>query len=657
MDPGDRLGRYVLAARYALGGMAEVWLANLSGESGFKKTFVLKILHPHLADDPTCVRMFVGEALLGSMLDHPNIVPVFDHGRTDDSYFIALEFVNGRTLRSINREVARRGQRVPLNFAVRTITSVCDALSYAYSLSNDEGTPLRIVHRDITPENVMVSFKGVTKVLDFGIAKVSTAAIKTEAGVLKGKYAYLAPEQVLGVQFDGTGQADPRSDLYSLGLVLYELLTAARPFQGSSTLALLKEIVEKEPIAPRVLAPSIPAELEAICVRAIAKSADDRYQTAAEMSAALERFLHSLGPYPTQRHIAEYLQGLFSTGDNLLTPDPNRTTAARAHAPALRRPEAPVPEAPEGAREIPELDASAVELLEDGPAPAAEPTQNRSGAIPSPAVQNPGSALAATTPTASRSATAQPLWQKSQSPLSEPIAGALDDLELKLPTAPLFSELTAPAPADPPDFAEPQPGTRPQEKALPTARQPGTQGEMAAAWALDLASGPRPETHPEVAFVVPRAAGLNGKGWTMLTERLRQEKGQNGVAPSPGHPAGPTSSPGVASASGGPLTPPAARAHAWDAVVRKVLSEKAEPTAEAKKAPPPSPRPQSERHRVSDETRALLKFDQSLGHMRAKEYQSALSSLEEAIRLAPDNRLYQGNLKILKRLASEVSKP
>ncbi|MBI5542458.1 MAG: serine/threonine protein kinase, partial [Deltaproteobacteria bacterium] len=231
--------------------MAEVWLARLSGESGFRKTFVLKILLPHLAEDAACVRMFISEALLGSVLDHPNIVPIFDHGKARESYFIAMEFVSGHTLRSIERSVKKAGGKLPFWLVARTVVAVCDALEYAYSLKDENGVPMMIVHRDITPENVMISFKGVTKVLDFGIAKISTAAIKTEVGVIKGKLAYLAPEQIIGTSPD----ADARIDLYALGVVLYELLAGIRPFQGANELALFKEIVDKEPAPPRKFEP------------------------------------------------------------------------------------------------------------------------------------------------------------------------------------------------------------------------------------------------------------------------------------------------------------------------------------------------------------------------------------------------------------------
>jgi len=290
--------------------MAEVWLSRARGIKGFKKTIVLKTILPHFADNDDFINMFINEALLASLLNHPNIVQIFDLGEIDEQYFIAMEFVDGRTLRQVQRALAKAKKITPPWLVLHVAMSVCEALEYAHNKCSDEGEALNIVHRDVTPENIMISFAGTAKVLDFGIAKASIAASETKAGTLKGKYAYMAPERIVGMK-EGE-KPDHRSDIYSMGVVLYELLTGKRPFKADNELSLLRQIAEEDPIPPRQRASWVPERLDEIVLRTMSRDPDWRYQTASDLREDLHEFLISVDSHPTERHVSEFLCKLFS---------------------------------------------------------------------------------------------------------------------------------------------------------------------------------------------------------------------------------------------------------------------------------------------------------------------------------------------------------
>ncbi|PKN43893.1 MAG: hypothetical protein CVU63_11810, partial [Deltaproteobacteria bacterium HGW-Deltaproteobacteria-20] len=306
---GTKVGRYSLLTRLASGGMANVWLARVDGVGGFQKTVVVKTILPHLADDPDFVRMFIDEALLASRIQHPNVVNIFDLGESHGSYFIAMEYIAGRTLRHVQREVKRTHRAPPPWFVLRIVASACDGLHHAHTMVGDDGKPMPIVHRDVSPENIMVSFAGDTKVLDFGIAKASNMASKTRAGVLKGKHAYMAPEQIEG-SIEGRAP-HPRIDVYSAGVVLYELLTGRRPFRGANELALLRQILDFVPQPPHATCPWVPENLSALVMKAMARKPNERFQSALELRDAIETYLQASRSFPTRGHVANYLQGLF----------------------------------------------------------------------------------------------------------------------------------------------------------------------------------------------------------------------------------------------------------------------------------------------------------------------------------------------------------
>jgi serine/threonine protein kinase len=233
-----QLGRYTIDRLIARGGMAEVFLARMQGPGGFSKVVVIKRILPTLVADETFVRMFLDEARLAAMLTHPNIVQVFDFGEEDGSYYIAMEYIRGVTLRTIQKHFASEGRALDPTLAARICIDVCKALAYAHELKDESGKPLHIVHRDVSPDNVIVATTGTAKLVDFGIAKARSNDAMTQSGTVKGKYAYIAPEQLL--ERPVTGQLD----IYAVGIALYEILTGVRPFRGRNVMEIFRAILE-----------------------------------------------------------------------------------------------------------------------------------------------------------------------------------------------------------------------------------------------------------------------------------------------------------------------------------------------------------------------------------------------------------------------------
>jgi serine/threonine-protein kinase len=284
LQPGLVLGRYVVVDRLAAGGMAEVYLARVHGPPRFSKAIALKLLHPFLAADPTFVKMFEKEARIAATLDHPNIVQVLDVHSAGNERFLALEYVHGRDL----GRVLAAGGRLPLGAALRVIIDVARALHYAHTRSDADGKPLGLVHRDVSPANVLVSFHGGVKLADFGIAKATDQTAHTATGTFKGKFGYMAPEVYLQEALDA------RSDVFALGVVLYEATTGKRAFAGESVAVINKVLSGKYP-PPRQHVEDYPDELAAIIARAMALDADGRYASAAELADALDALAAARG--------------------------------------------------------------------------------------------------------------------------------------------------------------------------------------------------------------------------------------------------------------------------------------------------------------------------------------------------------------------------
>jgi serine/threonine-protein kinase len=349
MAPGTNLpqvfGKYTLLSHLATGGMAEVYLAKQRGPSGFEKELVIKRILPHLAADPSFVQMFLAEATLAARVNHPNIAHIYELGDHEGDYYIAMEHVPGITLEKLLEYTASTGQPgLPWPIAVRIIASAAEGLDHAHKARDGEGRPLQLVHRDVSPSNIMVSWEGVTKILDFGIAKSDAQGeaggrVVTGVGVLKGKLPYMSPEQLQGLELDA------RSDIFSLGSVLYELICGQRPFPGDAMGQLTVQILSREPISPEVLTPSFPADLKPILWRALSKSVNDRYQSARDLKQDLEQFLADQHVSCSNYDIEAYLRELVPIDDRatLTTPRVDPLASTMSSAPSLPQPGTTLP--------------------------------------------------------------------------------------------------------------------------------------------------------------------------------------------------------------------------------------------------------------------------------------------------------------------------
>ncbi|HVO30794.1 MAG TPA: serine/threonine-protein kinase, partial [bacterium] len=317
-------GRYLLLSRLAIGGMAEVWLATTSGDAA-GKPLVLKRILPQFAADPEFVARFREEALLSLSLVHGNIVPVFEVGSVGDDAFIAMEHVPGHDLRSVLKRARETGQRPPPGVAAWIVAEVLRGLDYAHRKTDPSGKPLGLVHRDVTPSNVVVSREGTVKLLDFGIAK-AFGRDATRTGVLRGKVGYMSPEQARGEAIGA------QSDLFSTGVVLYELLTAERLFDGDSEPAILERV--KTQAIPRVRdkVPAVPPELDAIVARALERDPRERFPDAGEFHVALARVLFGGALRADAPAVASYLRDLFPEDLSAAVEEPEspERTATRA---------------------------------------------------------------------------------------------------------------------------------------------------------------------------------------------------------------------------------------------------------------------------------------------------------------------------------------
>ncbi|HEX4621404.1 MAG TPA: protein kinase, partial [Myxococcaceae bacterium] len=285
ISSAQRLGRYVLESRLATGGMAEVFLARQTGPQGFEKRCVVKRLLPSLTADPHIRQRFLIEARMAAQLDHSNIAGVFDFGEADGDYFLAMEYVPGATLSRVVSGLRERRMRVPYPVAARIISQVAAGLGYAHAAVGTDGQPLRIIHRDVSPQNVMVSRTGVAKLLDFGVAHTAIAAPTTGVGMILGKAPYMSPEQALGAPLDA------RSDIFSLGLVFYELLCNRRANEGRGDVRQLALAAKAEYVPIDERREGVPEPLRKVIERCLRRDAAERYSSATEISDELEKYL------------------------------------------------------------------------------------------------------------------------------------------------------------------------------------------------------------------------------------------------------------------------------------------------------------------------------------------------------------------------------
>ena len=301
----DQFGQYEILERIAAGGMAELYKAKRTGVEGFQKIVAIKKILPHLADDEEFVTMFADEAKLAAQLNHPNIIHIYDLGKIQaGGYFIAMEYVDGRDLRAIQQSGRDLGVPLPVPLAVYVASKVASALDYAHRRRDADGHELNIVHRDVSPQNILISYEGDIKLCDFGIAKAASKASKTQSGALKGKIQYMSPEQAWGKPIDR------RSDLFSLGVVLHEMLTGERLFGGDTDINVLEKVRSAEVVPPSQSNPEVPQNLDAVVLKALAKEPDDRYANASDLLRDLDSVLYSYTPAPGSADVAIYLHRL-----------------------------------------------------------------------------------------------------------------------------------------------------------------------------------------------------------------------------------------------------------------------------------------------------------------------------------------------------------
>lgn len=302
MDTNQKLGKYTLTRHIATGGMAEIWLAEQEGPGGFSKQLVIKRILSHLARDEKFTRMFLDEARTVAQLTHPNIGQIFELGEIEGSYFIAMEYIDGLDLSVLGEKARAKGDFLPLGIAVKVVVDTLAALEFAHNFHDRDGAHLGLVHRDVTPHNILVSNDGVVKLVDFGVAKAKANQSKTQTGAVKGKFAYMAPEQI------ESGEIDQRVDVFAAGIVLYELLTGHKPF-GDDLFAVNAILTQPMP-DPREHRPEVPQTLVNILNLALAKDRTKRYQSAQTMMRDLEDYMAASGTYINQRDIANYVRNL-----------------------------------------------------------------------------------------------------------------------------------------------------------------------------------------------------------------------------------------------------------------------------------------------------------------------------------------------------------
>jgi eukaryotic-like serine/threonine-protein kinase len=279
-----QIGPYQVLERISAGGMAEVYKAKQVGADNFERPVAIKRILPHIARDPNFIAMFQAEAKLAVQLQHGNICQIYQLGRHEDSFYIALEYVDGRDVGAVLDLHQKQGRGIPLPQACYIIGRACEGLDYAHNKKDNAGKSLNIIHRDISPPNLLISYEGEVKLIDFGLAKAVGSSIQTQAGIIKGKLAYMSPEQVRGAQLDA------RSDVFALGIVFFELLTARRLFRRDSDLETFDAVRQCRIPRPSEFNPQISESLEAILLTALARNVDERFPSAAAFHEALREF-------------------------------------------------------------------------------------------------------------------------------------------------------------------------------------------------------------------------------------------------------------------------------------------------------------------------------------------------------------------------------
>ena len=300
----ERFGAYRIVRRIAIGGMAEIYLAKTEGVAGFERHLVLKVIHPKFANDQEFIDMLVREAKLVVRLNHVNIAQVFDLGKQHDRYYIAMEYVDGLDVYQFLKRLRERRKPMPFEVASYLLAEVCSGLHYAHERRDEDGAPLSIIHRDISPQNVLLSYSGDVKIIDFGIAKARARAHTTGVGIIKGKFSYMSPEQAQG------DSLDHRSDIFAVGVLFYELLTNRMLYDGASARDALRMAKAGRFLPPSTHREDLPGDLEQIVLKALARDRRDRYQSGNEMHEALSEWLRRNSPGYGRHRLERFVRGV-----------------------------------------------------------------------------------------------------------------------------------------------------------------------------------------------------------------------------------------------------------------------------------------------------------------------------------------------------------
>lgn len=467
-------GKYQILERIASGGMAEVFKASMEGLGGFRRLYAIKRIRPELSGNREYVDLLVDEAKVAALLSHANIVQILDLGEVDGSYYVAMEHVHGRDLGSVMARCKEKGITLPVPHAVFVAIELLKGLEYAHQRQIMRGgrpMPLNIVHRDVSPSNVLVSFQGEVKVTDFGIARASVKAMTTVAGVIKGKFDYMSPEQAAG------SEVDQRSDLYATGVVLYELLCGRHPFRKPGEVATLEAIRDGRFASPGAVNPDVPYPLEVILQQSLARDPVERFQSATAFKEALDRFFHDSGFIFSHSTLAAFVKGLFPEAAG---GPPRPRTAAPVPAPLDEPDDVPVrvdihpedSELPElGESDDPTLDSLDLFAVQARAADLGEPSANALSAMRAPVLRSLD-ALAASDAPAGEWETEAPTRLVQDADRLLALAGLHEE---PLPRA---RETTHPVvegagpeeapPASPPAPAPPRESTAPKSSALAT---------------------------------------------------------------------------------------------------------------------------------------------------------------------------------------------
>ncbi len=523
--PLGQIGRYELLARLAAGGMGEVFLARVTGTRGFEKRVVIKRILPHLAGDPDFVRRFTDEGKLVVQLRHAGIAQVLDMGEEDGVTYIAMEHIDGRDLGEL-AQLARSGQvDTPLPLLISVVCKLLEALDYAHHATDRDGRPMGIIHRDVSPSNVMISKTGEVKLLDFGIAKIAERLGGSTTGAIRGKYSYMSPQQAAG------GELDPRSDLFSVGVLVWELIAGARPFDGPNDLVTLDRIRFHEPGTLAAVAPGVPEDVVAIVDKLLSKDPDDRFASADEALRAAQGYLQRVGAVVSARDLAAWVRAVLETLPPALRdrPDPGLSLDDALRLGLGSHPGSAPGPATAAAALTPHTRTHLSQPPPSSPGPAAAPAQGPEGdATSATDASSPASSAPPTTATGPPPSRRRTGFVVLLVTLNVALLAAVAWLVLRLSEDDPAPRPAPPAAADTargpePDAGRPS-GTSAAAEPAPDALIAGSgpedtaDSEVAAVVAVDAAAAPEVEAEPPVLAGAAFGAALAAEADLLLVE-------------------------------------------------------------------------------------------------------------------------------------------